>query len=145
MESFSQEASKAVAAYPVAETGEKRWVMYLPQQEDRAAEDGLQLQVRVGVEAKVDGANSYSLAGQLKAHTVEGWGYCFYRYEGLPEVASTRMGNKGAGAGPAMVWAQAELISYNSRLPVVVYTQKHMRVSYRVLQATSEYGLAAQG
>lgn len=129
----------------MAETGHRRWVIWLEPRADRSQEANLLLQVRVGLEVEIDGVNRYGLIGQLSNHQVEGWGYNFYRYEGQPVTTSTRIAKMGFGTEDKIVWTVPTVIPYNSRLPVVLYTPEQMQVSHRVLEALSRYEIAATG
>lgn len=145
MDAASEEARKAIAAYPEAEKGQERWIIWLEPRAERAEESKLLLQVRVGMEVETDGVNRYGLVGQLSNRTVSGWGYNYYLYEGQPIVTSTRMGSMGFGVEDTIVWTVPTVIAYNSRLPVVVYTPEQMQVSYRMFEAVTDYGSASNG
>jgi len=145
MESASEEARKAIAAYPEAEQGQQRWIIWLTPRAERAEEAGLLLQIRVGMDVETDGVNRYGLVGQLSNRSVSGWGYNYYLYEGQPIVTSTRMGSMGFGVEDTTVWTVPTVIPYNSRLPVVVYTPEQMQVSHREFKVVSDYGSASIG
>lgn len=144
-ESASAEAQKALEAYPAAEDGQQRWLIWFEAVSENTDEDALRVDVRVGVRTEVDGVNRYRLSGELRKRSVEGWGFDSYHYEGESEVASTRMSAKGVIAQSDIVWNASQLIRYNSRLPLVVYMPAHLHLSYRILAPVTEYNSVSVG
>lgn len=144
-ESASAEAQKAFEAFPAAEDGQRRWLIWLEAGPNNNEEASLRVELRVGVCTEVDGVNRYRLSGELHKRSVEGWGFDSYHYEGESQVASTRMGTQGATAQSGTVWTASQLIRYNSRLPLVVYMPTHLQLSYRVLAPVTEYNLVSVG
>lgn len=138
-ESASTEAQKALEAFPAAGDGQQRWLIWLTADPDNTDEASLRVEVRVGLRAEVDGVNRHRLSGELHKRSVEGWGFDSYNYEGESQVASTRMGTRGATVQSALVWTTSQLVRYNSRLPLVVYMPSHLCLSYRVLAPVTEY------
>ena len=141
----STEAVKALAAYPLAVDGQVRRVTWLEPSPDGMDESSLSVQLRAGVPAQVDGVNHYHLSGKLKKQTVKGWGFPFYSFVAESGVASTRIKGLAVEAREEIVWAEPELVRYNSRLPLVVYISVHMTLTCRVLKPTSEYLLISTG
>ena len=144
-ESASAEAQKALMAFPVAENGQRRGLIWLETDPNSTDEGSLWVEFRVGVRALVDGVNHYRLSGALHKRSVEGWGFDSYYYEGESRVASTRMGTQGATAHEETVWNTSQLIRYNSRLPLVVYMPAQLHLSYRVLAPVTEYHSVSVG
>ena len=144
-ESASAEALKALEAFPAAEEGQQRWLIWLSTDPDNTDESSLRVEVRVGLRTEVDGVNRYRLSGELHKRSVEGWGFDSYHYEGESQVASTRMSAKGVIAQSDSVWTASQLIRYNSRLPLVVYMPSHLHLSCRVLAPVTQYKQVSAG
>ncbi|WDY60422.1 serine protease inhibitor ecotin [Pseudomonas sp. PSKL.D1] len=127
---------KDVAPYPEAETGFTRQVIHLPAQTDESAH---QLEILAGKTLQVD-CNRQRLAGKLERHTLQGWGYSYYRLEKVGGPASTLMacpdGKKTETFVPVV--GQGFMLRYNSKLPVVVYVPEGVEVRYRVWSASAD-------
>lgn len=144
-ESASAAAQKALEAFPAAEEGQQRWLIWLEVNPDNTEETSLRVDVRVGLRTEVDGVNLYRLSGELHKRSVEGWGFDSYHYEGESQLASTRMGTQGATVQSDIVWTASQLIRYNSRLPLVVYMPPQLHLSYRVMAPVTQYNQVSVG
>ncbi|MFJ4112386.1 MULTISPECIES: serine protease inhibitor ecotin [Pseudomonas] len=127
---------KDVAPYPEAEKGFTRQVIHLPTQADEQAH---KLEIIAGKTLQVD-CNRQRLAGSLEEHTLEGWGYSYYRLDKVGGPASTLMACPDGKKTEAFVPVVGEgfLLRYNSKLPVVVYVPEGVQVRYRVWSAAQE-------
>lgn len=127
---------KDVAPYPEAEKDFTRQVIHLPAQADESA---YQLEILAGKTLKVD-CNRQRLGGKLEEHTLQGWGYNYYRLDKVSGPASTLMAcpdNKKTDAFVPVV-GEGFMLRYNSKLPVVVYAPKGVEVRYRVWSASPD-------
>ncbi|MHC6225518.1 serine protease inhibitor ecotin [Pseudomonas sp. X10] len=127
---------KDVAPYPEAEKGFTRQVIHLPEQADESA---YKLEVLAGKTLEVD-CNRQRLGGTLEEHTLQGWGYNYYRLEKVAGPASTLMAcpdNKKTEAFVPVV-GDGFLLRYNSKLPVVVYVPEGVEVRYRIWSASAD-------
>ncbi len=127
---------KDVAPYPEAEKGFTRQVIHLPAQTDESA---YKLEVLAGKTLKVD-CNRQRLGGSLEEHTLQGWGYPYYRLEKVSGPASTLMACPDGKKTDAFVPVIGDgfLLRYNSKLPVVVYVPEGVEVRYRVWSAADD-------
>lgn len=134
------EALRALDAFEAPAASERREVLWLAPQDDLEAESDRWVQLRAGVLAEVDGVNRHWLTGELRADILDGWGYDLHRFVGGAEIAATRVGGEGAPR-QEWVWSQASMVRYNSRLPLVVYLPRALRLSYRLLAPQGDYQL----
>jgi ecotin len=127
---------KDIAPYPEAEKGFTRQVIHLPAQADESA---YKLEILAGKTLQVD-CNRQRLGGNLEAHTLEGWGYNYYRLDNVSGPASTLMACPDGKKTEAFVPVVGDgfLLRYNSKLPVVVYVPKDVEVRYRVWSASQD-------
>ncbi|MCO7514009.1 serine protease inhibitor ecotin [Pseudomonas guariconensis] len=127
---------KDVAPYPEAGKGFTRQVIHLPAQTDESAH---QLEILAGKTLMVD-CNRQRLAGSLEEHTLEGWGYSYYRLEKVGGPATTLMACPDGKQTEAFVPVVGEgfMLRYNSKLPVVVYVPEGVEVRYRVWSASED-------
>lgn len=124
-------------AYPKAEEGMVRYVLYL---EPKADESLYKVELEVGKVIETDGVNKYGFGGKVEKETIKGWGYSMYTVQkgAFDSAFSTRMGVPPGtpkvkkfvriGGGP-------DLVRYNSKLPIVVYVPAGGEVRYRIWQA----------
>ena len=131
-------ATPVRAPFPAPAAGEQRWVIQLPA---RSHEDQFQV-VLVPSRLHALDCNVYRLQGQLLEQVIEGHGYSYYRYEGSPEVVGTLMACPQARKKTGPVYGAGRQVSYNSRLPLVVYLPKGLELSYRLWRAESRYSRA---
>lgn len=137
---WKEKAQKQLKAYPKAQEGMVRYVLYL---EPKADESRFQVELIVGKVIETDGVNRYGFGGAIQEKTVKGWGYTQYVVEkgAFDNPFSTRIGVPAnqpkvkqfvaLGGGPT-------LLRYNSKLPVVVYVPAGGEVRYRIWEAPPE-------
>lgn len=134
-------------AYPKAEEGMIRYVLYLEPKEDESL---YQVELQVGKTIETDGVNRYGFGGKVEKKTVKGWGYSMYVVEkgALDNPFSTRIGVPAdqpkvkkfvqLGGGP-------DLVRYNSKLPIVVYVPAGGEVRYRIWEAPPQAAAVLPG
>jgi ecotin len=141
----SVSAGDNMKAFPPPEKGQLRFVIQLPEQED---EYDFQVELIVGQTLRIDEANQYFFGGQIKAESIEGWGFTRYVVRELGPMAGTLMAvDPDAPEVDRFIRLAGEpyLIRYNSRLPVVVYVPEGAEVRYRIWHAEPEAGKATEG
>ncbi|CAD2221912.1 Ecotin, putative [Angomonas deanei] len=133
------------APYPAPTADQKRYVIYLDKKEDEDYD--YKVELIPGRVEMVDGANHHFIGGKIEQKTVEGWGYSYHVVQ-LGPMAGTRMRPLGDAAEkrPKFVaMGGADLIRYNSKLPIVVYVPKNAELRYRIWSATGGVeGIAAK-
>jgi ecotin len=129
------DASSWQKAYPAAEKGMKRIVIHLDAQKD---EYSWKVELIVGKTVETDGVNRVALMGNIEEHTVQGWGYNFYK----AQIKSDGMISTRIGVDPNMPKVKQFVtlmphgpVRYNSRLPIVVYIPEGYEVRYRFWKA----------
>lgn len=123
---------KELKAYPPAEEGKVRHVIVVPYMVNEA---DLKVEVFVGKTMLTDGVNRMRMGGKFERKTIQGWGYPYYEAETGP-VASTLMAPMpGQEQVERFVHMGGEMIRYNSKLPIVIYTPEGTEVRYRIWTA----------
>jgi len=127
---------KDVAPYPEAEQGYTRHVIHLPPQ---ANEHDHQLEVLASKRAQTD-CNTRHFSGHLQEHTLQGWGYPYYRLDAVNGPLSTMMAcpDKSKKEAQVPIAGDGFKLRYNSKLPVVVYAPVGVEVRYRIWSASEE-------
>jgi ecotin len=141
----ADEAERNLKAFPPAEAGQSRFVILLTKQEN---EDAFRVELQIGKTVLVDGVNRHFFGGKLETKNIEGWGFNRYVLKELGPMAGTLI-----GVDPAqpmverfvMLGGDAQLLRYNSRLPLVVYVPEGVEVRYRVWRADAKATPAKSG
>ncbi|MEH6458258.1 MAG: ecotin family protein [Cocleimonas sp.] len=132
-------------AFPAAKTGMQRLVIVLPHKE-RGEEDAFKVELLPGKMMLTDGINRVGINSQIKAMPLKGWGYTYYDITGDNKGFSTLIGvPAGTQSIKSFVAGKSLTIRYNSRLPIVIYSQKGMEVRYRIWRTDDLFTTADQG
>jgi ecotin len=99
----------------------------------------LKVEILTGKSVETDPCNRHFLTGQIEQKDLEGYGYTYYTYSGTGDVAGTMMACPDDRKITQVVYAQTILISYNSKLPIVIYIPFNMEVSYRIWKAEKKW------
>jgi ecotin len=141
----TDEAVRNLKAFPPAEPGMKRLVIYVPPKD---VEKDFRVQLLVGKTVSTDGVNLQFFGGQLETETIEGWGFERHILRQLGPMAGTLMAPP-PGAKPVerfvTLGGEPKLLRYNSRLPLVVYVPADVEVRWRVWRADAESETAKEG
>ena len=132
------EAERNLKAFPPADAGMTRHVLMLPSHEQ---EDSLRVELKIGKTVKTDAANRYFFGGNLQAVNIDGWGFTRYVLAQLGPMAGTLMAvDPDAPKVERFITlgGEAQLLRYNSRLPLVVYVPDGVEVRYRIWRADAE-------
>lgn len=131
-----------IKMFPAAQPGQTRVVIALPAEQ---VESDIRVELIIGKTMQVD-CNQHWFAGSLKQETVQGWGYSYYRLADPKGPASTLMACPGRPNQDDFVRVRGDgyLLSYNSRLPIVVYVPKGFDVRYRLWRASNEVARAVE-
>ncbi len=110
-----------------------------PQLAEQDAEDAFKVEIIAGKTLEAD-CNQQRLGGELEEHTLEGWGYSYYRLDKVSGPMSTMMACPGQKKEQRFIPVVGEgfLLRYNSKLPIVVYAPKDVEVRYRIWSASEK-------
>lgn len=126
-------------AFPQAEEGMQRFVITLPHKE-RGEEDSFKVELVPGKVLLTDGVNIMRHSSSIASRPLKGWGYTFYEITGQDLTISTQMAVPDTTKQEErFVGGEPLMISYNSRLPIVIYAPKGYSLHYRIWQAPSEF------
>jgi ecotin len=130
--------------YPAPATGERRWIIQLPQQPPSAGDPRLpkgpedwRVELIVGRQALVD-CNLHRLGGRIRSETVPGWGYSIHRVSDVGPMLSTRMAcppDQPKRQKFVTLGGDPFLVPFNPRLPIVVYAPQDLEVRWRLWRA----------
>jgi ecotin len=141
----TDEAVRNLQAFPPAEPGMKRFVIFVP---ERKAEENFRVELQVGRTVPTDGVNRQFFGGQLETETIQGWGFERHLLRRLGPLAGTLMAPP-PGAKPVerfvTLGGEPQLLRYNSRLPLVVYVPEDVEVRWRVWRADARTTQAKEG
>lgn len=129
-------ARKQLKAYPEAEDGMVRYVLYL---EPKADESRFKVELIVGKVVETDGVNRVGFGGKVEEQVVQGWGYTKYvaAKDAFDNMFSTRIGVPPSQpkVKQFVKLGGEPMLRYNSKLPVVVYVPASGEVRYRIWEA----------
>ena len=126
--------------FPAAKPRQTRWVIQLPAQSNEA---DWRVELIPGKQMQID-CNQHHLGGKLHAKTLKGWGYGYYEFISKGQITSTLMACPESSKRQAFVAAESLMLRYNSRLPLVVYTDKAYQLQYRFWRADATQAAKAQ-
>jgi ecotin len=143
--SAESEAERNMKAFPPAEPGMVRHVLMLTPQPE---EDSMRVELQIGKTVKLDASNRYFFGGNLQAVNIEGWGFTRYVLKEIGPMGGTLMAvDPDAPKVERFITlgGEAQLLRYNSRLPLVVYVPEGVEVRYRLWRADPEVKPVPQG
>lgn len=131
-----------VAPYPEAQQGHTRHVIWLA---EKSHEDLLKVELVPGQVMLTD-CNTRSLMATLKAKDLPGWGYTYYEVADVKGPITTMMACPEGSEKEAFVAAHGDrfTVSYNSKLPIVVYAPENIEVRYRIWTGSKQLQSAVQ-
>ena len=124
-----------MTAFPAAVSGMTRHVISLPKQPNESA---FKVELIIGKTVKTDASNSYFFGGVLETENIPGWGFDRYILRNLGPMAGTLMAvdpNAPQVERFISIGGPAQLLPYNSRLPLVVYVPAGVEVRHRLWRA----------
>lgn len=131
-----QEVSKM---FPAPTAGMVQHILTLPKLEN---EEDYMLEVQIGQTQLID-CNKHGLNGELKEHSVQGWGYNYYQVDEVSQGPSTMMACFELAKKEAFVRIPGELkMRYDSRLPDVFYLPEGTELRFRTWKVDSAYQYA---
>jgi ecotin len=128
-------ASGNLHAFPAAEAGMERHVIELPQQPDESL---FRVELMIGKTVKTDSVNRYFFNGRLETEIIDGWGFQRYILRELGPMAGTLMAVEPDAPMVerfVTLGGEAQLLRYNSRVPLVVYLPADVELRHRLWRA----------
>ncbi len=123
------DAKKELQAYPAAEAGFIRQVIFLPTLKN---EDNAKVELIIGKTMDTD-CNTRGLAATIQEKTVTGWGYNYLLVDKVSSGPTTMMACPDNSKQKRFVSVYGVALQrYNSKLPLVVYTPADVQVKYRI-------------
>ena len=117
-----------LSMYPKANDSLNRYVISLVKMDN---ENDLKVEIYVGKTMEVD-CNTYLLSGSFIENTITGFGYTYFDFDSNSQIISTKMACPEESKHDEFVKSSSQLINYNSRLPIVIYTNREYKVKYRM-------------
>ena len=123
-----------IKMYPTPKEGFKQFIIQLEPKED---EINFKVEIYIGINAEVD-CNKHQLSGDFTKQNLEGWGYNYYEFNSSGMLISTRMFCPEESKHQEFVTSNAELLRFNSKLPIVIYVPIGMEVRYKIWERKEE-------
>ncbi len=128
---FKPITSKSVdiSMFPEPKENEVQHLIELPPLEN---EENYNVEIFITKEMEVDRCNEHSLAGLLERNPLDSWGYEYYVFETDGSTLTTLMLCPDETLVKKDVYSKSEMLRYNSRLPIVIYTPKDYNAKYKI-------------
>lgn len=111
-------------------------VLYLPELENNE-EINRKVEIIPGKNLMVD-CNKHTMTGKIVTEQVPGYGFDYWVFNSNGDYASTKMACFEYKMQEKLVSGETKLVSYNSRLPIVVYTPKGFDVNYKIWETNGK-------
>ncbi|MHC5201813.1 ecotin family protein [Myroides sp. LJL119] len=121
--------------FPEPMPGYKQVVINLPHS---LKDSTKKVEFYVGETISTDTCNSYWLIGELQEKDLPGWGYSYYVFQSDGVVASTQMGCLDNTQKMSFVSSTPELITYNGKMPILIYVPDQYQVRYKIYKTDQE-------
>lgn len=125
---------KELVNFPEAKPGMMRHVIILDKKNN---EEFYKVELIPGKIMKVD-CNKHTLLGKTEEKELEGWGYSFYEFSSEGKTISTRMACPQIVNKEKFISSESIIITYNSKLPLVIYTPQGYVIKYKIWEAGKE-------
>lgn len=127
------QSDRDLSIWPKAEQGYQRFVIQLPHLNNESEN---KVEIIPQKKIKID-CNLIRMHGDMQTHTLKGWGYDYYQLDKVNLPISTMMACPESSVRYEFVNINTNLpfLTYNSKLPIVVYVPKDIKLSYRIWSA----------
>ncbi|MFV0391070.1 MAG: ecotin family protein [Paludibacteraceae bacterium] len=132
---LSEKVLKIATYFPQIDGYEKH-VLFLPPLEN-GDEANRKVEIIPGKNLKVD-CNSHVMQGTITSKELIGFGYNYFVYDSEGKYVSTRKACLNNELQEKFVSGQTEKLSYNSRMPVVIYTPAGFDVNYKIWESNGK-------
>ncbi len=121
--------------FPKPEQGFHQVIIELPHSD---LDKNKKVEIYVGKQMETDNCNSYFVSGSIEKMNLKGWGYDYFTFKTDGNVGSTMIACMDNTKITRFVSAQPYLISYNGKLPIVIYVPDGYEVQYKIYQTNNE-------
>ncbi|ABZ76518.1 proteinase inhibitor I11 ecotin [Shewanella halifaxensis HAW-EB4] len=133
--------TKETKMFPEPQAGQVQHILTLPKLDNEA---DYRVEIQIGQTKMVD-CNKHGLVGELKQHTVKGWGYNYYQVDSISDGPSTMMACFEQTTTEKFLPIRDDLmLKYDSRLPKVFYLPENTQVRYRVWKVESPFNYSGE-
>ena len=126
-----------VSTFPKAEKGMVQYVIEVPYG-GMESDNNKRIEVMVGKYEEVDKCNRHFLNGKLEQKELKGWGYNYYEFKTDGNTMSTMMGCNDSSTVSKFITGESTMLSYNGRMPIVVYVPEGYEVKYKIYKAEDD-------
>ncbi|HUH25367.1 MAG TPA: ecotin family protein [Flavobacterium sp.] len=129
-----------VSIFPKPEKGYKMMVIEVPHSNLDAQK---KIEFFAGKYMETDSCNRHGLSGSFDVKDLQGWGYNYYVLKTDGNVFSTQMKCGDNKMINQFVSGPSQLISYNGKMPIVIYVPEDIDVHFKIYEANKEEFKAA--
>ncbi len=129
-----------ISMFPKAKKDE---IQHIVELSPLSEEKNFKVELFVCKKMKTD-CNLHSLQGSWTKKNLEGWGYDYYIFETNGEILSTLMACPDTSLTIKEIKSENQLLGYNSKLPIIIYTPKNYKVKYKLWEADPNEHTAKQ-
>jgi len=130
-----------LSIFPKPEVGYKQLVIDVPHSDK---DNQKKIEFTVGKFLEVDICNQHGLAGDLTSKELTGWGFNYYVFNTNGAVRSTMMACADNTKQTKFVPANAQLVDYNGRLPIVIYVPEDCEVQFKIYRTDNDVYSASE-
>ena len=120
----------------VDKAGYVKHVLYLPEL-DAKDEINRKVEIIPGIIRNVD-CNDHILNGNFESAQVEGFGYDYWIFQSNGTFGSTKMACQDNKLSEKFISGDKKILTYNSRLPIVVYTPAGYEMKYKIWETNGK-------
>ncbi len=127
--------SMDISMFPEPKENEVQHLIELPPLEN---EENYKVEIFITKEMEVDRCNNHWLAGLLNRKPLHSWGYEYYVFETKGGALTTLMLCPDETLVKKEIYSKSEMLRYNSRSPIVIYTPKDYNAKYKIWNVSAD-------